>query len=123
MSTQTLRTPETTVILSGRGILEQPSTVHVTVEATIEVTAKTAQRQVTIWLASEVGNMLIGGTPQLLIARQVVWRVPVLLTSSKVGIVGEVGVVEVDAISGSLLNLASAQAQIRGSVAHVTSTT
>jgi hypothetical protein len=54
-------------------------------------------------LESEVGNMLLCGEPLLVIARNTVWRLPVLLTSSEKGIVGEVGFVDVDAASGELL--------------------
>lgn len=95
--------PQATVTLNGRGIENIGAlTVQVAVEATVNIDAKSARRQATIWLASEVGNMLIAGTPHLFIGRQSVWRVPVILTSSNVGVVGEVGVVEIDTISGQL---------------------
>ncbi len=47
--------------------------------------------------------MLIGGTPQLVVADRTLWRVPALLTSSKIGTVGQVGTVDVDAVTGKLL--------------------
>jgi hypothetical protein len=106
MQTQayTMTTPQATITLSGRGVDNIGAlTVHVAVEATVNVDAKTARRQATTWLASEVGNMLVAGTPQLFIGRQAVWRVPVLLTSSTVGIVGDVGVIDIDTITGQLL--------------------
>lgn len=65
---------------------------------------QTAQRHVTRWVASEVGNMLMGGSPQLIVSEQVVWRVPVMLGSSQRGILGEVGTVDVDAQTGELLS-------------------
>ncbi|MDM8520328.1 hypothetical protein QUF64_09800 [Anaerolineales bacterium HSG6] len=56
------------------------------------------------WLVSEVGNMLIGDTPRLIINREYcLWRVSVVLTSSEVGQVGQVGTVEVNADTGKLL--------------------
>jgi hypothetical protein len=62
-----------------------------------------AQRHVTRWVVSEVGNMLMGGAPQLVVSEQTVWRVPVMLGSSQRGILGEVGTVDVDAQTGELL--------------------
>lgn len=91
------------ITLSGEGLQEtQELNIQVSISTTVNVDPKTARRQVTAWLVSEVGNMLIGGTPQLVISHKTVWRVPVMLTSSEVGPVGEVGAVEVDAESGEL---------------------
>jgi hypothetical protein len=67
------------------------------------VDAETAQRKVTGWLVSEVGNLLIGDTPALVIADRAVWRVPVLLTSPSRGVIGVVDSVDVDAQSGEIL--------------------
>ena len=100
-----------TITLSGEGVQDtQDLNIQVSIAAVINVTAKAARRQVTAWLASEVGNMLIGGVPQLVISQshretthRVVWRIPALLTSSKIGPVGEVGAVEVDADTAELL--------------------
>jgi hypothetical protein len=62
-----------------------------------------AQKKVTKWLVSEVGNLLMAGIPELVIGPQTVWRVPVLLTSSAVGIVGKIGFINVEADTGDLL--------------------
>ena len=92
---------QATITLSGEGVQDiQTLNVQIAVEATIHVDAKTARKRATAWLASEVGNMLMAGTPQLVIAEQTVWRLPVLLMSSLSGIVGEVGTVNVDAATG-----------------------
>jgi hypothetical protein len=64
--------------------------------------------------------MLIGGTPQLVISHKTVWRVPVMLTSSEVGPVGEVSAVEVDAESGELLVSDQLKAQILDNVKRLT---
>jgi post-segregation antitoxin (ccd killing protein) len=96
-----LEMAQATITLSGEGVQDiQTLNVQIAVEATIHVDAKTARKRATAWLASEVGNMLMAGTPQLVIAAQTVWRLPVLLTSSLSGIVGEVGTVDVDAATG-----------------------
>jgi hypothetical protein len=47
--------------------------------------------------------MLVGGAPRLVISKQSVWRVPVILTSSAVGIIDQVGTVDVDSESGQIL--------------------
>ena len=48
----------------------------------------------------EVGNMLLAGDPRLVIAESTVWRIPIKLTSSQTGVLGEVGFVDVDAATG-----------------------
>jgi hypothetical protein len=73
------------------------------VSASIEVDAVTAQRTATAWLISEVGNLLIGDTPSLVIGQRTAWRVPALLTSPARGVIGQVGAVEVDAGTGEVL--------------------
>jgi len=68
-----------------------------------EIDAESAQRKVTGWLVSDVGNLLIGDTPTLVIADRAVWRVPILLTSPSRGVIGIVGSVDVDAQTGKVL--------------------
>lgn len=90
-----------TITISGEGVQNlNEFNLQISVEAVVNVDAKHARRRVTIWLLSEVGNMLIAGEPRLVISQTTVWRLPVLLTSSDKGIVAEVGFVDVDASSG-----------------------
>lgn len=92
---------ETTIVLRGSGVqAARHLGIHIAVEATVNIDAQTAKRKVTGWLIDEVGNMLMGGIPQLVIAQKTIWRVPALLYSSKQGLIGEVGVVDVDTDSG-----------------------
>lgn len=94
---------ETTITFRGPGIsTTQQLDIEIAIETTVNIDAQTAKRQVTRWLISEVGNMIVGGVPRLVIARKTVWRVPALLYSSERGLIGEVGVVDVDADSGFL---------------------
>ncbi len=86
--------------LTGGGRLD----VTITVRATIDVDAATARRKATGWLVSEVGNLLLGDDPALVIADRTVWRVPVLLTSPERGVVGRIGTVDVDATTGEVLS-------------------
>ena len=110
-----------TITLSGEGLQDtQELNIQVSISTTVNIDPKTARRQVTAWLVSEVGNMLIGGTPQLVISHKTVWRAPVTLTSSEVGPVGEVGAVEVDAESGELLVSDQLKAQILDNVKRLT---
>jgi hypothetical protein len=93
----------TQITLKGPVVTGQQLDITVTVRAHIEVDAETAQRKVTGWLVSEVGNLLICDTPALVIGNRAVWRVPVLLTSPSRGVIGVVGSVDVDAQSGEIL--------------------
>ncbi len=109
-----------TITLTGEGIQDtQELNISISIVATINVDAKTARRRATAWLVSEVGNMLVGGAPQLVIGRQSVWRVPVILTSSIAGTVGQVGAVDVDAESGEALVGEELREQILDNVRHL----
>ena len=93
-----------TITLSGEGLEDLNGVdLQISVEAVVNVDAKTARKAATAWLASEVGNMLLAGKPQLVISQTTVWRLPALLTSSEQGTIGEVGTVDVDASTGQVL--------------------
>ena len=92
------------ITLAGPGLpVGKRLDITVTVSASIEVDAVTAQRTATAWLISEVGNLLIGDTPSLVIGQRTAWRVPALLTSPTRGVIGQIGAVEVDAGTGEVL--------------------
>lgn len=113
-----------TITLNGKGVEEaQALDIRILVEATVNISAETARRKVTGWLVDEVGNMLIGGKPQLVISQQTVWRVPVMLTSSLSGIVGEVGTVDVDVTNGALKINNKLHQKILYNVEHIASPT
>ena len=82
-------------------VREMKSAPPVTI--TVNIDPDTARREVTVWLATYVGDKLMGGTAELVIINRALWRVPALLTSSKIGTVGQVGSVDVDAVTGELL--------------------
>ncbi len=74
----------------------------------VNIDPHAASRRVNGWVGNEVSYMMRSGTPELVIdptdlLTTVFWRVPVLLTSSKIGTVGEVGSVDVNAQTGELL--------------------
>ncbi|MDL1895102.1 hypothetical protein FBQ82_02405 [Anaerolineae bacterium CFX7] len=94
----------TLITLTGAGlVVGKQLDITVTVQATVEIDAAAAQRRVSGWLASQVGDRLIGGAPSLVIGERAVWRVPCLLTSATHGILGAVGTVDVDAVSAQIL--------------------
>lgn len=94
----------TTITLTGDGLQElQALDIQINVAATINVSPQAARRRVTGWVASEVGNMLMGERPQLVVGKLTVWRVPIVLGSSTLGVLGEVGTVDVDAETGEIL--------------------
>ena len=92
------------ITLAGPGLsVSKRLDITVSVSATIEVDAVTAQRKATAWLVSEVGNLLMGDTPSLVIGQRAVWRVPALLTFPSRGVIGQAGSVDIDAASGQVL--------------------
>jgi hypothetical protein len=112
-----------TITLRGAGIQDTQSlNIQVSVEAVINISAKAAQRKATTWLVSEVGNMLIGGTPQLVIGKTTSWRIPVLLTSTISGTLGQVGHIDIDAESGNLLADTEYREHILSEVQHFSRT-
>lgn len=96
--------PNAVITLTGDGLKKAlPAALHISVIATVNVDAASARRQASIWLANETGTQPGPGDPRLIIGERTVWRMPVLLTSSIHGIVGEVGSIDVDAGTGELL--------------------
>jgi hypothetical protein len=63
--------------------------------------------------------MLIGGAPQLVTGKPAVWKVPIILTSSSVGTVGQVEIIDVDAESGEALVSEELREQILDHVRHL----
>jgi hypothetical protein len=98
------RMSQTTITLDGEGIQTlQDFDLEISVYAKINISPQAAQRQVTGWVVSEVGNMLMGGKPRLVVSQPTVWRVPILISSSDQGFLGEVATIDVDAATGQLL--------------------
>jgi hypothetical protein len=77
--------------------------VEFSLTAQVNITAYTAQRQVSKLLLDQVGNLLYGEVPDLAIGRRLVWRVPVWLALPTTGPLGQVGAIEVDAQTGEIL--------------------
>jgi hypothetical protein len=113
-----------TLTFNGKAALEiRESDIAPFLMVTVHIDANTARRRATGWLISEVGNKLKAGTGQLVITNQAVWRMPALLTSSKIGTVGQVGTVDVDAATGKLLVNDELREKILNNAKHLVSIT
>ncbi|MBX3011798.1 MAG: hypothetical protein KF832_09850 [Caldilineaceae bacterium] len=69
----------------------------------IKVTAEEARRKVNRWLLDHVSYMMHADPPTLIVdGKRAVWRVPAIYTASPIGIVGTVGLIDVDVYSGTM---------------------
>jgi len=84
--------------------VSQVGTFEIRRTVTVAVSAEQARRQVHRWLLLEVSHMMGADEPTLVVGDRTCWRVPVHLSAPQMGIVGQVGAIDVDAISGELLN-------------------
>jgi hypothetical protein len=78
------------------------------IQLTIQVSAKfnysaqAAQRLVRRFAADEISYLLRAGEPTLVMAEQLLWRVPLELTFPQTGTVGQVGAIDVNIETGQL---------------------
>jgi hypothetical protein len=77
--------------------------IEFSLTAQVNVTDVIAQRKVSRLLLDEVGNLLYGERPSLVVERRLLWRVPVWLGSPTRGPIGQVGSLDVDAQTGEIL--------------------
>jgi hypothetical protein len=77
--------------------------IELSVTAQVNVTAQTAQRQVTKLLLDQVGNLLYGERPNLVAGERLLWRVPIWLALPTTGPLGQVGSLDVDTETGEIL--------------------
>lgn len=104
---------QTVIRLEGDGLKTlQNFDLEISVHVTINIAPQEAQRLVTGWVVSEVGNMLIGGRPRLIVSQPTVWRVPIVLGSSERGLLGEVASLDVDVETGELLITETSEQEI-----------
>jgi hypothetical protein len=85
--------------------LPAPSEVKIefSLTAQVNITDFTAQRKVSKLLLDDVGNLLYGERPSLVVGRRLLWRVPVWLALPTTGPLGQVGALDVDAQTGEIL--------------------
>ena len=77
--------------------------VNIHLTAPVRVTAFQARQRVSRLVISEVGNLLYGGEPTLVVAERICWRVPVLLAYPDQGPIGQVGELDVNVETGAVL--------------------
>lgn len=92
------------MILLDQAVLPERGLVKLTIEQSFEicVTAEEARHQVDQWLFDQVSYMMTAEAPLLVLGERIVWRVPVFLTASHIGPVGQVGTVDVDVQTGQI---------------------
>lgn len=77
--------------------------IELTLTAQVNVTAQSAQRQVSKLLLDQVGNLLYGERPSLVAGEKLWWRVPVWIALPTTGPLGQVGAFDVDAQTGEIM--------------------
>jgi hypothetical protein len=85
--------------------LPQGAIVAIRIEMTAQanITPFVARQKVTQFVATEISSQLRGETPDLNVGERLCWSVPVVLTSPARGVIGRVGELLVDTVTGELL--------------------
>ncbi len=76
--------------------------VDIKVTAEVNFTAVAARQKVNSFVLSEISYMMHAGTPSLTVGERICWRVPVILSLTTQGDVGEVGAIDVDVETGQM---------------------
>ena len=102
-----------TILLDGYTLPERGA-VELNIQRSFEikVTAEEARRKVNRWLLTEVSCMMGADFPTLVIGERVVWRVPAHFSTPQTGIVGIVGMIDIDVQTGKMENTTACKAAI-----------
>lgn len=76
--------------------------VDIKVSADVNISAYAAQQKVNAFVLSDISYMMHAGAPSLIVAERICWRVPVILSLTSRGDVGEVGAIDVDVETGQM---------------------
>jgi len=76
--------------------------VDIRVAADIHVSAYAARQKVNDFVLSDISYMLHAGNSVLVVGERICWRVPVILSLTSRGDVGEVGAIDVDVETGQM---------------------
>lgn len=83
------------------------------VTISVNISAEEARRLVNRTIVPELGTGLGAKAPDMLVrGRQVIWRVPIVLSLPRLGDLGEVGNIEVDALTGRIISGKATQEKI-----------
>ncbi|MCB0042982.1 MAG: hypothetical protein M9936_17015 [Caldilinea sp.] len=76
--------------------------IAISVAADVNISAMAARQKVNDFVLSEISYMMHAGEPELVVSDRVLWRVPVILSLTSHGDVGEIGAISVDVESGQM---------------------
>ncbi len=76
--------------------------VDIKVRADVNISAFTARQKINNFVLNEISYMMHAGEPSLVVADRIYWRVPVILSLTSHGDVGEVGQLDVDVETGQI---------------------
>jgi hypothetical protein len=95
---------DTSILLDAKSLPQAtPAFLSIHVTLTLNVTAEDARRRVNQHAVTVLGTGLIAREPELAVAgERAIWRVPLVLSLPTLGDLGQVGVVDVDAITGEM---------------------
>jgi len=95
---------DTSLLMDAKSVPQTtPTYLNVHVAVTLNVTADEARRRVNRQAVTELGTGLVAREPELVIVKeQVAWRVPIVLSLPGLGDLGQVGTIDVDALTGDL---------------------
>ena len=97
-----------TVVLENQSIPDVgPLEINIKISTNIGVSAREAQRKVSMLLFHNVSYLMHGEAPQLVIGDHVAWRVPAYLTLPQLGRFGPLATLDVDANTGAVQPLTS----------------
>ena len=111
--------PPPIVIEPGNAIDAKHVNVMVHVSAQV-IAPDVARRKASGWLVDHVGNLLHAEQPQLLVGEHLSWQMQVALTSPRIGVIGYIGLIQVDATTGEMIDSEETTVKL---TRHVTSLT
>jgi hypothetical protein len=76
--------------------------IDIKVSANVNVSAFTARQKANNFILSEISYMMHAGEPTLVLGERIYWRVPVILSLTSCGDVGEVGRLDIDVETGQI---------------------
>ena len=76
--------------------------VDIKVKADISISDYAAKQKVNGFVLSDISYMTHAGDPTLVLAERIYWRVPVILSLTSRGDVGEAGAIDVDVETGQM---------------------
>jgi len=76
--------------------------IDIKVTADVNISAYAARKKVDDFILSNISYMMHAGEPQFIVDDRIRWRVPVILSLTKQGDVGQVGVIDVDVETGQM---------------------